>query len=218
LFVRDSRLVSVFDYGSGNVGSIGRMLDQLQCPWLLSSEGSVIANCTHLILPGVGHGGQAMKRLRSSPGFTTLLNSVCVRKTPVLGICLGMQIMTRYTEEGPSDCLNLLSGEAVELAPSDLRLKVPNIGWHTLKVIRPDPILSGIDTETAPFYFCHRYAIYSKGTSDTIAELDYGASFAAIIRKDNVIGVQFHPEKSHDSGLRLFENFLQMGSSNMKVD
>jgi len=205
-----SHLVVVFDYGSGNVGSIGRMLDQLGCRWVCSSDASVVKNSSHIILPGVGHGGQTMKLLRSSPSVSVLIDSVCVRETPVLGICLGMQIMTTRTEEGPCECLGFLSGESVQLVPRMSSLKVPNIGWHTLKQVHPDPLLYGINLETMPFYFCHRYGVYSTNTPDTIAELDYGERYAAIIRKRHIVGVQFHPEKSHDPGLRIFRNFLTM--------
>lgn len=207
--------VVIIDYGTGNINSVGRTLDQIGCRWKLSSAPYQILSASHIILPGVGHAGQAMTNLKSSNILEALNEAVLVRKIPTLGICLGMQLMTRHTEEGSCDCLGWFTETTVELTPSISYLKVPNIGWHTITPRKRDPILSGIDIDRSPFYFCHRYGVHFHEEQYIVAELKYEDPYAAILRKENIIGVQFHPEKSQDSGVKLFQNFLSISRKNV---
>ena len=202
--------VVIIDYGTGNVSSVGRALAALGCGWEHSRDPHVIVSASHLILPGVGHGGHAMATLEESTLLAVLTETVHTRRTPVLGICLGMQLMTARTEEGGRACLGWFDQDTVELRPEDSRLKVPNIGWHTIAACADSALLDGIELATQPFYFCHRYGIPAVGARDAAATYAYGTPYAAILQRDNLVGVQFHPEKSQEPGLRLLRNFLRM--------
>lgn len=202
--------VVIVDYGTGNVSSVGRALASLGRRWVHSRDPQVVASATHLILPGVGHGGHAMATLEESTLLAALTHAVHQRKAPVLGICLGMQLMTRRTEEGDRACLGWFAHDTVELRPEDARLKVPNIGWHTIAACGPSALLDGIELTREPFYFCHRYGVTAAGEREVAASYAYGAPYAAILQRDNLVGVQFHPEKSQEPGMRMLENFLRM--------
>ena len=203
-------LVIIIDYGMGNINSIGRVLTRLGVKWRLSKDPLDIKLASHLILPGVGHGGRAMHELSSSSIVGALNDAVFSNEVPILGICLGMQLMTRYTEEGHCNCLSWFEQDTIELSPKGTFWKVPNIGWHTLISQSEDELLSGLKLTSQPFYFCHRYGVPSVSSSGVCAELEYDRRYAAILRKRNIIGVQFHPEKSQGSGLKFFENFLSL--------
>jgi glutamine amidotransferase len=206
-------LVVIIDYGLGNINSIGRVLNRIGCHWNHSADPEIVKAASHIILPGVGHGGQAMCNLQSSPLLALLNDLVLIKRVPVLGICLGMQLMTRYTEEGSSECLAWLDKVTVELSPKRPNLKVPNIGWHVLVERKGSPLLAGVDFNNDAFYFCHRYGIEVSSEDDIIAEFNYGASFAGVLQKDNIFGVQFHPEKSKGAGVKVIKNFLGLESS-----
>jgi glutamine amidotransferase len=210
-------LVAILDYGAGNVHSVGRMLSSLGVKWLYTNHESDLQSASHIIMPGVGHCGQAMHCLISN-GTVNVLNDLVLKyKVPVLGICLGMQLMTSYSDEGKVKCLDWFQRSTLELDPHLKQLKVPNIGWHTLIPNSIDIIINGIDLNSEPFYFCHRYGVPIKDKQDVVAKLRYGQEYAAILRKENIIGVQFHPEKSQDVGLKLFENFLSLRSRSISV-
>jgi imidazole glycerol-phosphate synthase subunit HisH len=200
--------VVILDYGFGNIKSIARVLDQIGCSWLCTNDPEYIKVATHIILPGVGHAGVAMSNLKSLECYDVFYDAVFMRKIPVLGICLGMQIMTKFTEEGFSNCLGWFPSSTIHLRLTNSKLKVPNIGWHILNLRSADPILSGIDLNNSPFYFCHRYAIDADLRDSVVADFSYGDNYVAVIRKENIIGVQFHPEKSKAQGLKFFRNFL----------
>lgn len=202
--------VVIVDYGTGNVSSVGRALASLGCDWVHSRDPEVVASASHLVLPGVGHGGHAMATLEESTLLAALNQAVQQRKVPVLGICLGMQLMTKRTEEGERACLGWFSHPTLELRPEDPRLKVPNIGWHTIAARTESTLLDGIELTRQPFYFCHRYGVPAAGEEDVAATYAYGAPYAAILQRDNLVGVQFHPEKSQEPGMRMLGNFLRM--------
>lgn len=202
--------VVIVDYGTGNVSSVGRALANLGCDWVHSRDPQAVLAASHLILPGVGHGGHAMATLEQSALSDALTEAVHRRKIPVLGICLGMQLMTARTEEGDRACLGWFDQATVELRPENSRLKVPNIGWHTIAGNGASALLEGIELDRQPFYFCHRYGIPASGQAEVAATYAYGAPYAAILHRENLVGVQFHPEKSQEPGLRMLRNFLRM--------
>jgi glutamine amidotransferase len=203
--------VAIIDYGTGNIGSITRVLDAIGCKWKYTRNYSDIVNASHIIMPGVGHSGRTMELLNLSNIVTSLTEATQLHQIPILGICLGMQLMTSFSQEGNKKCLGWFDHQTLELDPKDLKLKVPNIGWHTLKAKFNDPILTGIDLKQQPFYFCHRYAIDTGiSNNEVVAEFEYGNNYAAILRQRNLIGVQFHPEKSQEPGLKFFKNFIAM--------
>jgi glutamine amidotransferase len=215
--INTTSYVTILDYGSGNINSIGRILNKINCNWILTKNPSHLLNASHIILPGVGHCGKTMNEINSTNIFKTLNDAVFINKVPVLGICLGMQLMTSSTEEGNIDCFGWFKNKTVELSPQVTQLKVPNIGWHTLNAYGSDPLLNGINLEEEPFYFCHRYGVAIQDDSFLVADLNYGNRYASILRRENIIGVQFHPEKSQDIGLKFFKNFLSLGSRSISV-
>lgn len=204
------QFAAIVDYGTGNVSSIGRALAGAGHAWKHTRDPREILAASHLILPGVGHGGEAMGVLEASGMLDALNEAVHHRKVPVLGICLGMQLMTARTEEGGRDCLGWFPQETIELCPSDSRFKVPNMGWHAISGVRQDDLLAGIALADEPFYFCHRYGVTATIADDASAILDYGDRYVAVLRSGNIVGVQFHPEKSQEPGVALFRNFLAM--------
>lgn len=147
-------------------------------------------------------------------GTSDLLHDLVVRqKRPVLGICLGMQLMTSYSEEADMECLGWFPDQALELRPLRTRqLKVPNIGWHLVDQQAESGLLEGIALDRQPLYFCHKYAVASSRDSAHIADFAYGERYVAVLQRDNIVGVQFHPEKSQEAGLQLMRNFLAMSA------
>ena len=196
--------MSVVIVGSGgaNIASLQAALHRLGCDAALSTDAGEIRAASHVILPGVGAAADAMQRLRDLQ-----LDRVLPALTqPVLGICLGMQLLANASEEDGADCLGITDGRA-RLIPSAPDRPVPHMGWNTTVAERASPLFDGIP-DGSHFYFVHSYAL---PVSDaTIARCDYGAPFAAAIQRDNFFGTQFHPERSAGAGARLLANFLAL--------
>lgn len=203
--------VAVVDYGTGNVHSIGRMLTGLGVAWIHTRDERALQAATHLVMPGVGHCAHAMRSLTQS-GVDEVLGDLVLRGAkPILGICLGMQLMTARSEEGSTNCLGWFSVETRRITPENRRVfKVPNIGWHALQPVGGSRPLEGIDTSSSPFYFCHAYAVPSAGQQGVTATFDFDIPYAAVLERNNIWGVQFHPEKSQEAGLALMSNFLKL--------
>jgi glutamine amidotransferase len=200
--------VAVIDYGMGNIGSICKMLRVVGADPVVSSDPRVIANAEKLILPGVGHFDRAMSNLHAA-GLVDALNELAQgRRMPILGVCLGMQLLCSSSEEGSQPGLGFLNARVRRFDPGIQRLKVPHMGWSQLEQARPSTLLTGLDDESR-FYFVHSYYVDCADESDVIARSTYGNSFVAAFERDNVSGVQFHPEKSHRFGMQLFRNFVQ---------
>lgn len=203
--------VAIIDYGTGNVHSVGRMLTQLGVPWVYSRNAEELREATHLLMPGVGHCGTAMNTLRTNGTDRVLADLVLGSGVPVLGICLGMQLMTAHSEEGATDCLGWFDADTVRLAPVDKhKFKVPNMGWHLIDAVLSEPCFAGIQLASQPFYFCHGYGVHANDSVATAATFSYERSYSACLRRGNILGVQFHPEKSQDAGVTLMRNFLRM--------
>jgi glutamine amidotransferase len=186
--------------GGANIASLKFALERLEAPTAVSSDPNRIRLASHVILPGVGAALDAMTRLRSS-GLDTLIPSLT---QPVLGICLGMQLLHESSAEGPVLCLGVIPGETVRLAGAPGR-PVPHMGWNTLDLERPSPLLEGLGAGDYA-YFVHSYAV-PEGPA-TIARCRYGAAFSACVAWRNFYGVQFHPERSAAAGARLLRNFI----------
>lgn len=207
--------VAIVDYGTGNVQSVGRMLSGLGFSWIHTKDPKQIQDATHIVLPGVGHCARAMASLKTSGILNLLQERVTVEAVPTLGICLGMQLMTRSSEEGSTECMGWFDLETTEIQPSDRKkYKVPNIGWHLLES-RDDSLCRGIVLAEQPMYFCHRFAVSDTNCSDVIAKFNYESDYVAVLRRKNLIGVQFHPEKSQTAGRILMKNFLSLGQSSV---
>ncbi len=188
--------------GGANIASLQFALERLEARSEVSADAQRIRAATHVILPGVGAAADAMKRLRER-GLHTLIPQL---EQPVLGICLGMQLLYESSEEGRAECLGVIPGRARRFQEAEGR-PVPHMGWNTLETLRPNPLLAGLQSGDYA-YFVHSYAL---GLSDaTIAGCDYGAPFSACVQWRNFFGAQFHPERSASVGSRLLRNFLDI--------
>lgn len=188
--------------GGANIASLQAALDRLDCPATLTIDAGEIRAASHVILPGVGAAADAMRRL-DQLGLGEVLPTLT---QPVLGICLGMQLLGEASEEDGAACLGITSDRA-RLIRSAPDRPVPHMGWNTITAERSSPLFDGIE-DGSHFYFVHSYALPVSGS--TIARCDYGAPFAAAIQRDNFFGTQFHPERSAGAGARLLANFLAL--------
>ncbi len=193
--------VVIIDSGGANLASLQFALERLGARSRVSADAAVIAAAPRVILPGVGSAGDAMQRLRAA-GIDRVLPAL---RQPVLGICLGMQLLFDRSAEGPSDTLGVLAGDVARLAAAPGR-PVPHMGWNTLDALRSDPLLEGL-APGAHFYFVHSFA--ARPSETTIATADYGGAMVAVAGRDNFRGVQFHPERSGAAGATLLANFLR---------
>ena len=196
-----ARRVVMLDSGGANLGSVQAALARLDVQAPVTSDWATIRAATHVLLPGVGAAGAAMARLRDT-GLDRLIPTLT---QPLLGICIGMQLLFEHSEEGDTDCLGLLPGAVRRLrrAPG---IRVPHMGWNRLRAKASDPLVEGLDN--AWVYFVHGYA--APEGADTVASATHGEDFAAVMRRGNVMGAQFHPERSAAAGRRLLRNFLEL--------
>ncbi|HXR62445.1 MAG TPA: imidazole glycerol phosphate synthase subunit HisH [Rudaea sp.] len=194
--------VVLVDGGGTNIGSVRCALQRLGVDAELSADAARIGRATHVILPGVGAAGPGMARLRAA-GLVEPLRAL---RQPLLGVCLGMQLLFERSEEADVECLGLMPGTVRRFAASD-GLRVPHMGWNRLLIERDDALTGDIGAE--PYtYFVHSYA--APRGDETVASCDYGGAFSAIVRRGNVCGMQFHPERSAAVGARLLRNFLAL--------
>jgi len=192
----------IIDSGGANLASLQFALERLGAGTRVSGDAREIAAAARVLLPGVGSAADAMQRLRRS-GLAQLLPSL---RQPVLGICLGMQLLFERSAEGMTECLGVLPGEVRRLEAAPGR-PVPHMGWNQLTDARPDPLLEGIGPGEY-FYFVHSYAV--PASEVTLAQVDYGEAVSAVVRRGNFWGTQFHPERSAAAGARLLGNFLKL--------
>jgi imidazole glycerol-phosphate synthase subunit HisH len=202
-------MITIVDYGVGNLGSIRNMLKKLGVESVVTSEPGQIAQAAKLILPGVGAFDTGMRNLARLGLLEPLHRQVRERRRPVLGICLGMQLMARRSEEGEEAGLGWVDAEVVRFEPAALTgLKVPHMGWNVVHAAKPSALLADMEGEQR-FYFVHSYHMRCSDPADVLLRASYGTEFDAGIEHENVAGVQFHPEKSHRFGLRLLKNFAE---------
>ncbi len=206
-------MIVIVDYGMGNLHSIQSKLKIIQFESTITSDASVIENASKLILPGVGHFGTGMKNINSRNLFEVLNKKVLQDKTPCLGICLGMQLMGQKSEEGNVSGLSWLNFEVCKFNFNQIteqkKLRIPHVGWNTIQIKKNNSILfKNINTEKT-FYFTHSFHAKSLDESITCSTTNYGYDFISIVEKDNIYGIQFHPEKSRIYGLKMIENFLR---------
>jgi glutamine amidotransferase len=200
-------LIGVIDYGVGNAGSIVNMLDFLGADASIARNSEDISKASHLILPGVGSFDAAMNRIRASNMIPVLEEMVFKKQIPILGICLGMQLFGRSSQEGSEKGLGWLDADTVKLNPGPELLKIPHIGWSDV-FPRENAGLFQIK-ELSRFYFVHSYHIKCDDKNIIAAECKYGDIFTCAVQKDNIYGVQFHPEKSHKFGMEVFRRFIK---------
>ena len=200
--------VVIVDYGMGNINSVKKQLERTSVHVTVSSEISVIHGADKLILPGVGHFKKAMDNLIELGLIDVLNQKVITKKTPVLGICLGMQLMANKSEEGNATGLGWIEGEVIRMKVNDsLRYKIPHVGWNSI-VQQKTSVLNTHIEEDASMYFVHAYRFVAKNEADILHTTSYETEFTSAVSKDNIFGVQYHPEKSQDEGLQIFKNFI----------
>jgi imidazole glycerol-phosphate synthase subunit HisH len=202
--------IVIVDYGMGNLHSVQKRIHKVGGKSIISSDPDIIANASKIVLPGVGHFGKAMKNLKDKNIFQALNQAVLERKVPILGICLGMQIMAKHSEEGDAEGLGWIDATIKRFSIEDkLRYKVPHMGWNTVTINKESLLFS--NTQNNPeFYFVHSFYLASNDKSINLNETNYEQDFVSAIQLDNIFGVQYHPEKSHDSGNSLFKNFINL--------
>lgn len=199
--------VVIIDYGLGNLLSVKNMFKKIGVDATISSDFSVIKDAPKLLLPGVGAFDYGMQKIKDS-GLQEVLNQkVLIDKTPILGICLGLQIMTKSSEEGVLPGLGWFNAVTKKFRLDDSSLKVPHMGWNEISIKKQSKLLDGM-YDDARFYFVHSYHLDSQEASDVLLTARYGYDFVCGLEKENILGVQFHPEKSHKFGMKLLSNFI----------
>lgn len=201
--------IVVIDYGMGNIRSVVNKIQRAGHKAIVSYENSVIQNADKLILPGVGHFLNGMQKLRERNIIDVLNEKVINQKVPILGICLGMQLFTNSSEEGNTEGFGWLDAETVKFNLSDIRHKIPHIGWNSIDQKKESPLLNAITNDKC-FYFVHSYHLRCNEVSDILTTTFYGYEFVSAVQKENIFGTQFHPEKSHEWGEKLLNNFLNL--------
>ncbi|WP_405080776.1 imidazole glycerol phosphate synthase subunit HisH [Paenibacillus chitinolyticus] len=201
-------MIAIIDYGMGNLHSVSKAVERLGCESTVTSDPDILADSEGLILPGVGAFGDAMEQLRSL-GLDRLLREQTAQGKPLLGICLGMQLLFTSSEEyGEHEGLNLLPGQVVRFRGD---YKVPHMGWNRLEFKQASPLLEGL--EEGHVYFVHSYHVKPERQGDLLAVTDYHQPVTAVVGRDSVFGMQFHPEKSGELGMRLLQNFVGLCQS-----
>lgn len=200
----------IIDYGLGNLGAIANLLRKIGAASTISSSQEVIAGADRLILPGVGAFEAGMNNLIARELVPVLRRKVLEEHTPILGICLGLQLFGTGSDEGRQPGLGWLDARSIRFKPApDGPGRVPHMGWNTIRVAATSPLLDGLG-EDSRFYFAHSYHLECRERSAVAGVTKYGYDFPSIIAQGNVLGTQFHPEKSHRFGVRLMKNFVQM--------
>ena len=200
--------IVIVDYKMGNINSVARKLTLLGIDYIISDNANEIINADKLILPGVGHFGKAMKQLEESNLIGVLNEAVIIRKKPILGICLGMQLMAKFSEEGNTVGLGWFDAKVVSFKVKDkLRFKVPHTGWNNVLYTK-DSAINNLLPLNPEFYFVHAYHFVPDNPSDVLHTTIYENEFVSAIQRENIVGVQYHPEKSHDAGIQLIKNFI----------
>lgn len=202
-------MITIVDYGMGNLGSVQNMLRYIEVESEITADLGRIAAANKILLPGVGAFDAAMQKINDS-GLRNVLNKKALEdKVPLLGICLGMQLLTSSSEEGKLAGLGWIPAKTVKFSFDDKAMKVPHMGWNTIKLKKDHPVVAALPDEPK-FYFVHSYYVSADNASDVLATTQYGNDFHSMIQKDNIIGAQFHPEKSHKYGMALLKNFAAL--------
>lgn len=202
-------MIVIIDYGVGNLASVANMFKKIGVSTVVSGDPKIIKDASKLLLPGVGAFDGGMGNLERS-GLIGLLNEkVLEEKVPTLGICLGMQMMTKRSDEGQKQGLGWIDAETLRFNPDPaLKLKVPHMGWDYIKVKFDNPLISA--NEKNRFYFVHSYYVSCFDEKQSMATCNFGIEFTCMVKHDNIFGAQFHPEKSLKFGMKVLENFSKL--------
>ena len=203
-------MIVIVDYGLGNLGSIKNMLQKIGVDSVITSDKEIINDAKKLILPGVGAFHTGMRNLNELNLIDILNKKVVDEKIPILGICLGMQLFTNHSEEGNVNGLGWVDAETIKFKPGDSKTKfsIPHMGWEFVEQIKSSRLFTDM-YDDPKFYFVHSYYVQCKKEEDVLLTAKYIHNFDAAFEKDNILGVQFHPEKSHKYGMKLYKNFVE---------
>lgn len=204
-------MITIIDYGSGNIRAIGNIYDKLNVDYKIAKIPEEVIGAQKIFLPGVGAFDETISMLDQT-GFREILDiEVLQNKVPIIGICVGMQILAESSEEGKLSGLGYIKGKVRKMDASLLnqKPKLPHLGWNSIEIARQSSLLKDIDSELG-FYFLHSYYFECENQEDILTTTTYGKSFASAINRDNVYGIQFHPEKSHHNGINLLHNFAKL--------
>jgi len=201
-------MIAILDYGVGNLKSIYNMFKKVGVESVITSCVETISKADKYLLPGVGSFDHGINSLKNAPFFEVLEKEVLVSKKPILGICLGMQLLTNSSEEGKEKGLGWIDAQTVKFDLEDKNLSIPHMGWNKTTPISTSNIFKNLNENR--FYFVHSYHVVCNDKKNILASVKYGQEFTCSIYKDNIFGVQFHPEKSHKFGMQLFKNFGEM--------
>lgn len=207
-------MIVVIDCGMGNLQSVVRGLKKAGGTVIVSSDTDDVRRADQIVLPGVGSFAHGMQQMSRTNLLEVLAERVLQEKIPVLGICLGHQMLTDFSEEGAEQGLGWIEGKTrlLNSADSPVPVKVPHMGWNTIQASRECPLLEGIPDD-ACFYFAHSYALSCRNAGSTVATTEYGVTFASVVQKENIFGVQFHPEKSQANGITILRNFIRLNET-----
>jgi imidazole glycerol-phosphate synthase subunit HisH len=202
--------VAIVNYGMGNLHSVYRKLSALNVSPTLASTADEICNADKIILPGVGHFGKAMHNLKIQGLYDSLNEAVLVKKVPILGICLGMQLMAKESEEGDTTGFGWFDARVIKFRIDDrIRYKVPQTGWNTVRVCKNSHLFKDVENNSE-FYFLHSYHYADTLKEDQLTVTNFQYEYVSAVEKGNIFGTQFHPEKSHGQGVQLLKNFIQI--------
>lgn len=203
-------MVTIIDYGVGNINAFLNIFKQLNIPAATAKKVEDLEQATKLILPGVGHFDYAMQRFNDSGMKDKVNELVLQKKLPVVGVCVGMQMMAKGSDEGNLEGLGWVDAHVhkFDAAQVSAKLPLPHMGWNDIQLTKNTPLLQDLD-ENPRYYFLHSYYFKCENNDDIIAETDYGIKFTSAINHKNIFGAQFHPEKSHHFGIQLLKNFAE---------
>lgn len=203
-------MIHVVDYGAGNIGSVLNMIKRVGGEAMPTGDAQVLSAATKILLPGVGSFDNAVQKLQRL-GLIDVLRERAATGVPFLGICLGMQLLASASEEGVLPGLDLIAGKVRKFSPdaSQAGLKIPHMGWNLIRNVKGSRLTAGLD-DRSKFYFVHSYYYECTNAADRLLETHHGHAFVSGVERGNVVGVQFHPEKSHRYGMQLIKNFVEL--------
>jgi glutamine amidotransferase len=204
-------MITIIDYGSGNIKAIANIYEKLKVGFTIASTPEQVVGAKKIFLPGVGAFDETISKLDST-GFRKVLDKeVLENKVPIMGICVGMQILAESSEEGTCKGLGYIKGKVKKIDSSMLKQKpkLPHLGWNSIEIIKENKLLQNIDPLFG-FYFLHSFYFECEDQNDVLATTFYGSTFASAVQRENVFGIQFHPEKSHRNGVNLLHNFAKL--------
>lgn len=209
--------IAIIDYGAGNIKSVRNAVEKVikeknlpNFTAIITNKKSDIANASHLILPGVGAFGDCILGLEKNDLISEIKKQVLINKKPFLGVCVGMQVMADFGyEDGEYKGLGLISGEVKKIDSQNNSLKIPHMGWNNIEILQNNHKIFQNISNNEHFYFANSYHFIAKNKNELVAEVCYGQKITAIIAKENILGIQFHPEKSGEVGLAILENFIK---------